>query len=815
MRAAGWLHERLPEAALASLLISTLGGLVISAQPAASADHRGSVLGGEGLEPILEIDERGLSTLRPTRHRTPSGILYPYPLRPLPYSGERLELRSFVELGYVGNNGDSNEARFRKYADLSDGFLLRRFLIEGRERDGAAYFEIGGGSAGRSDQFYQAELGIHNLFRLRGGFDSLEHFYMDDARVLFSGVGSERLLLPAPLIPGLNTADAVEQALVTIGSSSLSQKQRQGEIELRVRIRPDLSLTADYRLRRRDGERPFGGTLGTTFASLISEISGSVAETIAPVESDTHEWSAALEYASERVQANLRYRGSDYHNRNASLTWENPFSALDLTGFPPLGLQPGVPRGRAALAPDNQLHQLSTDLGLRLPLAGRFTTSASWTRMRQNQRLLPATINPTLTRFDALSRKHADARVDHFLVQSKLRLKPIRAVTLQLKFRFFLRDNDTKYLAPTPPGGNPGYVVEDQYETDRVGAVPFSTRRYSLAGKAEWRFARRSRAGVEFKYEATHRNNRARREVRDHQLRAHLSTGLIPHTQLRVAYSFLRRRGSSYDTSRDQRLYAAGPGLDSPSGPEFSLREFRQFDLASNDRHELNLRANWLLGDRTDLSLVARYDTYDFRTSFGVTDMRVAELGVDTSIQLSPRFIAHGFASLEWRDRRMTTINNSAFALRDDFTAGSALFPLANRWSWDSETRGITVGAGLTARPHSNLELRLDYHFQHSRETADADFDPGGGALPPSVAAATARSHFPSLRQLDHVVDGSATYHWSDAIGTRIFYRFQYSTIDDFHQQGLIPVVNQNLFLGHVDDDYTVHVMGITSRFRY
>ena len=468
------------------------------------------------------------------------------------------------------------------------------------------------------------------------------------------------LTLPAPLLPGLNTASEVEAALMTIGSSSLSQTRRQGEIELRLRIRPDLSLTADYRLRRRDGEKPFGGTLGITFGS---EISGSVAETIAPVESDTHEWSAALQYANERVQANLRYRGSVYDNRNASLTWENPFVAFD---FSPLLLLPGVPSGRAALPPDNQLHQLSTDLGFRLPLSGRFTTSASWTRMRQNQRLLPATINPMVTPFDDLSRRHADARVDHLLVQSKIRLKPIRAVTLQFKFRFFLRDNDTEYSALNPLTGDYGYVVEDQYVTNRVGSVPFSTRRYSLGGKAEWRFARRSRAGVEYEYEATHRNNRARREVRDQQLRINLSTGLVPHTQLRVAYSFLRRSGSSYDTTRDQRLYAPLPGFPSLSGPEFSLREFRQFDLASNDRHEVNLRANWLLGDRTDLSVMARYDIRDFRSSFGVTNMRVAELSADTSIQLSPRLVAHGFASFEWRDRRMATINSVFGALLTD-----------------------------------------------------------------------------------------------------------------------------------------------------
>ncbi len=28
-------------------------------------------------------------------------------------------------------------------------------------------------------------------------------------------------------------------------------------------------------------------------------------------------------------------------------------------------------------------------------------------------------------------------------------------------------------------------------------------------------------------------------------------------------------------------------------------------------------------------------------------------------------------------------------------------------------------------------------------------------------------------------------------------------------------VINHNLFLGNVDDDYEVHVFGITSRFRY
>jgi len=50
---------------------------------------------------------------------------------------------------------------------------------------------------------------------------------------------------------------------------------------------------------------------------------------------------------------------------------------------------------------------------------------------------------------------------------------------------------------------------------------------------------------------------------------------------------------------------------------------------------------------------------------------------------------------------------------------------------------------------------------------------------------------------------------------TRVFYRFQYQTIDDFHQQGLQPVVNHNLYLGHVDDDYAAHMIGATVRLQY
>lgn len=777
----------------------------------ADASSAESVLGGSTIDSTRTIDPRGLTTWRPTRHRSPSGFLYPYPLKPAPWKGGDFQIRSMVDFGFVTHAGEADEASFQKYADRSDGFLVSRFMVEGQRRDSSYYFEIGGGSVGRSDQFYYGEVGRYGFFRLRGGFDSVEHVSMDDARVLFAGVGSEQLTLPPPLIPGLNSRTDVNASLASIGQSRLSQKREENEIELRIDIHPRLTFIADYKFRKREGERPFGGTLGLTFSS---EFVGSVAETIAPEESKTHDFSVALQYATRNWQSNIRYRGSIYDNQNTSLTWENPFAALAVGSI----VNPGVSRGRAALAPDNELHQISGDVGVELPLNGRFTTHVTWTRMVQNQRLLPATINPALTDFDVLSRNRADARVNQLLIDSRIRMRPTRTIGVKFGFRYSERDNDTNYLSFNPDSGQFGYVTEDETLTNRRGAVPFSMRRYRLNGSIDWRFARRSRLGIRFHHETSQRGNRARREVRDNGVRIHASTALIPHTQLRISYAYLQRRGSDYSPSRDQRYYdAPGPGLPQRTGgPSRSLRNFRQFDIGSQDTHKIALRTNWMIGPRIDVALAAHYEMKDYRASYGVTDSRRADVSLDTSVQISPRLVGYGFANFEWRENRLTTINGAiGLGPSTDFFAGSARFPLSNRWKWDSKTSGFTLGAGLIAQPHSRVELRVDYRFQRSNEVVDVAFNRTGKALTLLSDPANASTRFPTLKQIDHDVSASASYRWTDSLVTRVFYRFLYQTIDDFHQQGLQPVVNHNLYLGHVDEDYAAHVIGATVRLQY
>lgn len=784
--------------------------LVVLALPVAgafAAPELGSAVSGDGLGSMRDRDDRGASLVLDAPPRTPTGFLYPDPYLPLAYRGDEILIRAFAEFGYLENAGDQDEARFEEYADWSDGFLLRNFTLDARERDGASYLDLGGGSVGRDDQFYFLEVGQFGLVRLRGEYDALPHVYADDAHVLFEKQGQESLVLPPGLTPGESTASEIATALSTVGESRLSQQRDETGVDLSLRLLPGLTLAADYRLTRRDGRRPFGGTLGLTFGSTSA---GSVIETLEPIHSRTHDWSAGLTWATPDVQANLAYRGSFFDNGRSSLTWENPFPAVDL-GFL---LVPGQPRGRSALAPDNQLHQLAADVGVALPLDGRFTASGVWTTMRQDQRLLPATINPAISDFGTLARDRADARVDQITIRSLVRVRPVRPVRLQLRVGYFERNSDTRYFAFDPTTGEYGYVVEDRRATNRVGAPSFDSRRWEIEGGARWTFAKHSQLGLEVEHETTTRSNRSRKQVDDDRVRLHVSTRALPGATLRLAYEFEHRRGSRYDTSRDHVYYTVAPASGVLAGPERSLLEFRQFDLASYDRHDVQLRANWMLGERADASLISRYRTTDFRADYGVTDDEGVELTAETGYQLSPRLNAHAFVSFAWQRRRMTSINAVPGAVFD-FSAGGSSFPFDNLWRSDSDTRTVSVGAGVEARPLDRVFLDVSYRYLRTGEVVETGFDRTGGALSPVIDPMTARSGFPALLSADHVLDLSARYRFAEDVDTRVFYRLEHSTLDDYHQDGLVPLINQNLYLANLDDDFTAHIVGVSVILRY
>ena len=779
--------------------------LALAAAAGGAAAPRASLL-DPSLEISREVDPRGLTLLQPERRRTPTGFLYPYPYEPPGWRalGAGLEGRGSLELGFLGDAGEADETRFREFSDTREGFLLRDFELDLRRSEGAGFASLSGGSAGREDQFYRAELGRYGSFRLEGSYASLEHRYANDARVLFTGAGSERLSLPAGLVPGGQTPAQLQAALAGIPESRIAVDRRDGQLGLQLTPDPTLHFSADYRRETREGGRPSGGALGFTFPPAAF---GSLVETLDPISEVNHVWRAGAEIARERFQANLSYQGSAYENARRSLLWERPTT----------NRAPADPLfGRYALAPDNQWHNLRGDLALQLPLHGRFRSAFSWSRGRQDDELLAPTINPAIAGWTdpatALARQSADARVDLWMADAELALRPWRPLSLETGFHYFRRDSDTDYVALNPGNGFYGYVAEDGAAglVRRYAAAPWNYARWKLEGSARYRPTGKLSAELEYAHQETQRENRARHVVRDDSARLSLVSRALPSATARVTYDYLHRSGSDYDPARDAIYYSQGPpGFDPPlagapglspplsGSPLSALFGFRQFDLASQDRHQLEARLNFLLGDSTDLGFSGRFADLDYSATFGLQREKVGEFGLDTTWQPSPRFDLHAFGQSEWRLQELDSARNA--------TGPAISVPGATSWEFETELWSFALGAGFRWQPTRRLTWKADYVHTRSRETQRNELGP-----------LSAADSFPSQHGTDHALETSLAFQWIEPLGTALFYRFQRGTLEDLNQIGLAPNLGGNaLYLGHVDDHYSAHLVGATLKLRF
>jgi len=751
--------------------------------------------------------------------------------------GEGIRLGASLELGTLFSLGDEDEPRFRKYADWPDGPFLRFFEL--RLEHPKSGLEIGarGGSLARDDRFVEGSAGVPGLFRARARFDGVPHDHARRIQPIHDGIGGDSLVLPAPLVPGANEDPELAAVLESRPRRSLVEQRDRTRVDLELWPVDGLKLFGSYALDDRDGERAFGGSLvfdtGLEPARLV--------EVVEPRSHRTHRFTVGGEVVGSSWAANVAYEGSHFENRSRSLTWENPFSLGGIAGAA------NVERGRMALAPDNEWHNVRGEVSFALAELGSWTSSVSWSRARQDTRLLPPTINggivgtPGRNAQDldlwndvaALSRRRADARVDTLLVASILQLRPVERIRLRSHVRFYEQSNETRYTARNPATGEIGYVAEDGAHaastpfsraftpgtaTDdfRYRSSPFDHRTIEAGLDARARLAGRTSIGARYVFERTDRDEREREETREHRFRADLTSRDISWATFRASYELRDRGGSRYDFFPNRDDYVSGlEGYVPIFGvlPPQTLAQLRKRDLASRRRHEAKLRLNLLTHEAVDVGLVVQGVFDDYGSEYGLRDDRRVDLNLDLGFQPSPRWDAHLFASASLRRWRSSGINDSA-GFSSDPNAGGAIFPLDHRWTVISDENSIGGGAGLRWKLVEPVTLELDYRLLLTE--GEIDFDAAG---PGALAGGLARSDdLPRLRTLDHTLESSLRWALVERAALRFFYRYDHSTIRDYSQRDLDPsrAFQQTgaLFLGQVDRDFDVHSVGLTLQLR-
>jgi MtrB/PioB family decaheme-associated outer membrane protein len=779
--------------------------------------------------------EFGLNPFAPYGSRSPTGLLYPEPQERAelkPHGENGWQSSSLLEVGVLGNSGTTNTASFLQYGDWSPGVIAGGHFQLSKPSQ-SRYITGIAGSIGRDDQYYRLSFGTVRGYDLTATYRSIPHVLSTNARVLWDGLGSGNLTLPSSVTPGV--ADTIRQALLSTNDSVLQVNREKTDLSFSIYTNRATRLFARASTEERNGARPFGGTFAYPFL-------GQVAETVQPIDYRTNELLAGLNYAGTSYQFNVLYSGSLFTNSNTSLRWENP-------GLTPFAVPFVPPVGQMALAPDNSYNNLRADLAGPLPFwQGRFSTSLSWSIMRQDEDLVAPTISTgqiqagnsviDLDQWNsvaALSRTSANAEREYLLGQLKLILRPSRKLRLTAKLRVRDEDNKTSYTAQNPQTGQLGYIALDgglaaAFPTSsavydpalpgsrvRYRSIPFEKDTLLAQVAADLRISPRTRISLGIDREQSDYANRERDEVVDDRYRASIVRRGDGWGTVRISYEFTDRHGDDYEFNPYEPFYTSSLADFTPllaeGSPPHTLSAMRKLDLASHTQHTLDIQSSVIVGRKTDLSLSAHVSKRDLAAEYGLRITEKTAINVQWGHRFNRSNTLTAFYSYQGHNR---DIGNIADALRvgTDPNPGGIVYPFENAWAEFIDERNNLFGANFS---YANQKLSFDLRYTYLRSRSQLDYSfASDAAFFGLYPAEEAGNGFPEQRFDNQILETNLRFRPRDDLVLSFFMRWESEDLEDFHYTGLTdPVIADSVFLGAAPENFSALVFGTNLKLAF
>jgi MtrB/PioB family decaheme-associated outer membrane protein len=818
-------------------------GPVVADSAGGPVSATGNAMNPVAVEASRDRDPAGLGPFRKPASRTPSGQLYdiPYLLREMRKSESGWEYSGFIEGGVLGGDANNNNALFRRYRDIGNGATLNNVGIEAIKPDEARFVEISGGGIGKHDQFYGMQFGRYNDYRINLSYSEIPHVFSTSAKPIWQGIGSGNLSLrPWPgVAPGGASANnstnaaAAQDLINATGDTELGLVRKKGGARLDMHLTDTWKFFSSFSLEQRKGTRAFGANEGN-------------GETIEPIDYNTYDLLAGLQFADNDSHLNLSLSASLFRNDIDTLTWENPFRHAVGALL--------IPGGRTDLYPDNDAYHARMEYARTLPafFHGRFNATVALGTMRQNDNLLPPTatsgtgvslgsgFNGNFNLWNttaALSQPSANARIDTRLVDLGLTLIPMDKLTLRGTLRHYETANHTRYTAFNPQTGQFGYLIQDTNATTvfngtnniHYRSIPFEGEQdnYKLSG--EYPVRRRAILSADYERENFHRLYRERDNTWEDRMRVGYTDRGFESATLRLAYEYGSRRGSQYHSDPYQDFYTASLATYTDTRANVlnrlhNLEELRKYDLADRRQQLLKAQVNYLPRDDIDFGVTLQSKSNTYPAQFGRTDKQM-----QNSLNLDFNYLPSAATALNLYSSYQTArlhqagaadVGSAAVAgcavlppsCSNAFGAPNSIYPADQYWSAFSKERSILFGLGLR-HDFGKPKLDIQYAYSSSRSSLDTMYASAHALENPGIAA-LAGNGFPELRYTLNVLDMSFHYPLSQQVAIRFFYHVELGKLDDWHYNGLIQstVVNNVIYLDAGPRNYRAHVLGVLLR---
>jgi MtrB/PioB family decaheme-associated outer membrane protein len=332
-------------------------------------------------------------------------------------------------------------SRFQRYRDERTGPFLDRFRFS--RNSGSFSYDFAFDNIGYRDQRYFGQWRKPGKVKItaewnqiplwyeaaHGSERDISGMYVPYARSPYSGVGTDRLTLPAGLQAAVQSGTASLSDYVPFAvANTFNVRDDQNIFRFNLTYYPTLNTDVDLYLSTTSsrGTRPWSTSLGFALSAI---------EVAAPVDTRTTDVGAGAEWGDGRYMAKIHYDGSWFSDSNKSLTIDNPFVAVSsATG--------GSALERFALWPDNNSQTVTGAGAVKLPAHSHLSANVAVGTWRQNAPLLPVTANSAIGT-EALPRTTTEGNDRRIAANLVFSTRPVNYLGLTARYRRYDFKNHT------------------------------------------------------------------------------------------------------------------------------------------------------------------------------------------------------------------------------------------------------------------------------------------------------------------------------------------------------------------------------------
>jgi MtrB/PioB family decaheme-associated outer membrane protein len=708
----------------------------------------------------------------------------------------------------INKDLDTNSARFEEYRDLDSGFRAALRLL-GESADGEKNLDLRIVNAGRTDGRYTLNYGVPGRYGLVLDYNKIPHRFGNNGHMLYTQTSPGRFEIDDSIQQALQATLIANRPLVNFNfldnllapHLAVAQGVDIGLERDRTLARFDLgklgpwNLGLEYTHESRDGSRPYGSSFGFNNVTELPE----------PIQYDTTDAEISGEWSGKMGGLRLGYRTSKFENDVSTLIWDNPFRFIDSTdasaySSPGTGSVNGSALGIADLAPDNKANQLFLTGRTKIGGSWWLNGSASRFQMKQNDPLLPYTLNSSIrginfngSTFDPTNPANLPERkADREAVTTNINatLGGQLGEKLDLTFRYRYYDYDDKASRIEFPGYVRYHAVWEAIE--RI-TVPVNYSVADAGAELGWDLARKTRLALSYNRQSWDRKLREIETSDEDIIKLALDNRPSDRWTLRGSYEIGDRSIGPYNTNASEDSFLEEGGVST------NLPGLRKYDEAARQYDSYKFLAQWLATDAWNLSfgVNGRKDDYD-KSVFGLQSDDVMTYNADFSYTPSDKVSFFLFGQRADRTSKQIARQSGATP---------SINPL-DTWFLTLDEVNDLWGLGVNAKLAERWTTELS--GQWTKSDGNADFTAFAGGAPLASPRRTEAQDIPNYEDIKLLtILCRLDYHVNPHATAGLWYRYEDFTIDSFILQGLTNYLPGALLLNANNGDYTANVLGV------